>query len=131
MTFSDKMKRLFRLMRDGQLIISGGGCTVRQLPSGEYQISLQTSDLKQNNNRAPGGTGDADSSQGSTPGKPQKPNNYPPLTLPPLPPPSPPDSSGSYDGPSNSGNKTKSSDSNKSDPYDFNQRGWPYYIDNF
>jgi hypothetical protein len=129
MTFSDRMKRLFTLMRDGQLIVSGGGLTVRQLPSGEYQISLQGSDLAGNNDRYPGGGWD-DSSNGSTPGKPQKPNTYPPLITPPPPPAAPPDTSGSYSGPSSTGNKTKGSGV-KSDPYDFNQRGWEYYIENF
>jgi hypothetical protein len=129
MTFSDQMKRLFRLMRDGQLVISGGGCTVRQLPSGEYQISLQTSDIEENNNRSPGGSG-ADSSSGSTPGKPQRPSNYPALITPPTPPSSPSDTSGSYSGPSSTSSKAKG-DPVKVDPYDFNQRGWEYYIENF
>jgi hypothetical protein len=54
MAFSTRLKTLLTLLKTGQLVVSGDGCTVRQLPSGEYQISLSAGDLAGNDKRGSG-----------------------------------------------------------------------------
>lgn len=63
---SPRLKTLMKLLKAGQLVVSGGGCTVRQLPSGEYEISLSSGDLNENNGRlGRGGGGGVDNGEAS------------------------------------------------------------------
>ena len=116
------------MMRRGQLIVPGGGVSIRQLPSGQYELRLSNADLAANQARTPA-VGDP----GDVPGRPI--NNRPPKlpAVPVIPQPPTGDESGPYGGGSQKGRRIKGAtgDDAGSQPYDFNQRGWQWYIDNF
>ena len=90
MKFHRDTLKLIAMMRRGQLIVSGGGISVKQLPSGQYQLSMTTGDLTANQGRTP--------SPGNPngPGVPHTPFSPPPDVA--GPPPDPGGVSGPYGG---------------------------------
>lgn len=119
--------RMLSMLRRGDLIVSGGGLSIRQLPSGQIEIRIASSDIVNIRDRTP-----ALPNQGSQPGVPTQPTDNPDLPeVPPLPP--DPEPSGTYGGGTKKGRKIQGATSDPGDnaPYDFNQRGWQWYLDNF
>lgn len=114
------------MMRRGQLIVSGGGVTVRQLPTGQYEVRVTGGDLTQNQNRRPPGEySDPNPNAPTTPQDPTLPE------VPEIPEEEEEDGSGSYGGGGGDDDSGAGGTDNNSGPYDFNQRGWEWYIVNF
>lgn len=133
--FTRDTLRLISMMRRGQLIVSGGGITVRQLPTGQYELRMEARDLEANARRTnPETSNPLLDSGGNKPGKPILPVRFP---VPPPVPPSPLVEIGSgveVAGPAAGGNRVIGNPSRPAapdPPYDFNQLGWQYYIINF
>jgi hypothetical protein len=124
---STKTSQALTLLRDGKLISSGGGVTVTPLADGSYKIGLSDANLSSNNTRKNSNSSNNSSSSAPVPGAPDIPPPIP-YTPPKLPVDAP--SSGSYGG-AGSSTQTKTKASGKDAPYDFNQRGWEWYINNF
>ncbi len=118
------------MMRRGQLIISGGGVTVRQIPSGQYEILVSAGDIKQTDDRNNNRNTDFDEPAPGRPGS-LTPGGLTPVPSPPSAPPT--EDSGTYGGDTMKGRRIKGATGDPADnaPYDFTQRGWEYYIINF
>jgi hypothetical protein len=118
------------MLRRGQLIISGGGVTVRQIPSGQYEILVTAGDIKQTDDRNDNRNTDFDDSGPGIRERSLTPGSLTPI---PSPPSSPAEDSGTYGGDTMKGRRIKGAtgDPADSEPYSFTQRGWEYYIINF
>ncbi|MES2707119.1 MAG: hypothetical protein V4726_11015 [Verrucomicrobiota bacterium] len=125
------LKRMLAMLLRGQLIVSGGGLSIRQLTTGQIEISITPADARNNNTRAGltsrGGDG--------SPGVPVNPHDPPEVPdAPPLPP-RPDGGSGEYGGPTSKGRKihgaSSPDDSGSGLDYDFNQQGIEFYLRRF
>ena len=124
--------KILRMIRQGDWIVPGGGITIRPLPSGQIELSIADADIRGLDARNPNRNTDTDPLK---PGKPYNPD-APPLVLPPIPPlpPLPEGTSGTYPGGSGRGRRITgrpTSPDAQDPPYNFNQRGWQWYQDNF
>src|SRR4051812_33197986 len=94
------------MLERGQLIVSGGGISIRQLTTGQYEISVKPSDARNNNDRAGDGSSGGGSGSGE-PGEPVDPNKPPALPgVPELPTDPNPPGSGDYGGPTTGDGRT-------------------------